>query len=147
MQKEFQKAGISCYFHLPKTRTLAFYSTELSDEEIKREVNKKLGYTLKIFNFYDRDLKEEKNVLLFELLVRAIDKKLNEIRETYETVLEVNGKACCLVLHIKDEVFAKEPISEIQKVIADLTFVSFRLRNSRNYLTQINRLAKSHPYL
>ena len=46
-------------------------------------MHKRLGYTAKILNFYDKDLKYESNSVIFGLLAKAVERKIKEIRENY----------------------------------------------------------------
>lgn len=50
-------------------------------------------------------------------------------------------------MHIKHEAFAKEPITEISKVVAHLFIMSFNLRNAQGFINHIRRNSKLYPFI
>lgn len=77
------------------------------------------------------------NKIIFDLVVKAIQPTINYLRQTYDANLEVNKDTSCFVLHTKHDIFSRQPIDAISRVVSNIFIFSFKLNNPRVLLNEI----------
>lgn len=122
-----------------KRKHVAFYSFECEPEEIRKHILRENSFEPRVLKLEDNELPSKDNVRIFDVVVRSVRPTIDLIRNSYEANLEVNKNNCCFVLHLKHEVFAEEPVTEIAKTVSNLFILSFPLRNSRSFINELKR--------